>query len=221
MSVPPILQLNQFPAKVTNPKSAFSFIIYLCISFRYRCRPLLYIYNIIGFCRYRPEIPQLTFHPMSNAELINKFYTSFQKKDYAGMQECYADQAVFNDEAFKNLNSAEVKAMWEMLCKTGKELTLTFGNISESATGGSAEWTASYLFSRTGKTVVNNVHAQFKIENGRIILHTDHFDFYIWAKQAFGIAGLLIGWTPYFRNKVQSTARESLNQFMLKNSSKS
>ncbi|MCF2443834.1 nuclear transport factor 2 family protein [Dyadobacter sp. CY345] len=153
---------------------------------------------------------------MSNKELITHFYTSFQQKDYQSMQDCYADQAVFNDEAFKNLNSDEVKAMWEMLCKTGKELKLTFGNISETASGATAEWTASYLFSRTGKTVVNNIHAIFLIENGKIIKHTDTFDFYIWAKQAFGLTGLLIGWTPFFKNKVQTTARESLAKFMTK-----
>ena len=153
---------------------------------------------------------------MSNQELITTFYTCFQKKDYQGMQECYADEAVFNDEAFKNLDSNEVKAMWEMLCKTGKELKLTFGNISETNGGATAEWTASYLFSRTGKMVVNNVHARFEIENGKIIGHTDTFDFYVWAKQAFGFTGRLLGWTPYFKNKVQTTARESLTNFMNK-----
>jgi len=153
---------------------------------------------------------------MSNKELITVFYTSFQKKDYKGMQECYADQAVFNDEAFKNLNSDEVKAMWEMLCKTGKELKLTFGNVSETANGATAEWTASYLFSRTGKTVVNNVQAKFEIVNGKITRHTDRFDFYVWAKQAFGITGFFLGWTPYFENKVQATARKSLDNFMNK-----
>ena len=153
---------------------------------------------------------------MSNAQLITTFYTCFQKKDYNGMQECYAESAVFNDEAFRNLNSEEVKAMWEMLCKTGKEFRLTFGNVSETPTGGSAEWTASYLFSRTGKSVVNNVHAEFLIEDGKIIRHTDTFDFYIWAKQAFGITGLLLGWTSYFQNKVQAAARGNLENFMNK-----
>ena len=153
---------------------------------------------------------------MFNEQLITSFYSSFKKKDYQGMQHCYADNAVFNDEAFKNLNAKEVKAMWEMLCKNGKDLKLAFGNISETATGASAGWTASYLFSRTGKMVVNNVKAEFEIENGKIIRHTDTFDFYVWAKQAFGLTGFLLGGTPYFKNKVQKTARENLAAFMAK-----
>ena len=152
----------------------------------------------------------------SNKELITRFYTCFQNKDYKGMQACYADDAIFNDEAFKNLDSAHVKAMWEMLCKSGKELKLTFGNITETATGGSAEWTASYLFSRTGNRVVNNIQAIFVIENNKIVSHKDSFDFYIWSKQAFGITGFVLGWTSYFRNKVEKTASENLKSFMNK-----
>ncbi|MCF0058703.1 nuclear transport factor 2 family protein [Dyadobacter sp. CY356] len=150
-----------------------------------------------------------------NEELITKFYASFKNKDYRGMQECYAENAVFNDEVFKNLNSDEVKAMWEMLCKS-KELSLTFGNITENDTSVSAEWTASYLFSKTGKRVVNNIQARFVIENNKIVKHTDTFDFYMWAKQALGFTGLLLGRTSYFRNKVQSTARQNLDNFMKK-----
>lgn len=153
---------------------------------------------------------------MSHTQLINTFYTCFKNKDYKGMQACYAENAVFNDEVFQNLDSAEVKAMWEMLCKSGKELSLTFGNVSESETGGTAEWTASYLFSKTGKRVVNNIQAKFVIENNQIVSHTDTFDFYVWAKQAFGTSGLLLGWTPYFRNKVRTTARQNLDNFMKK-----
>ena len=132
------------------------------------------------------------------------------------MQECYAGDAVFNDEVFKNLNSEEVKAMWEMLCKSGKDLSLTFGNITENNREVTAEWTASYLFSKTGKHVVNNVHAKFVIVNNQIVKHTDTFDFYVWAKQAFGFTGLLLGWTSYFGKKVQTTARENLQSFMKK-----
>jgi len=154
---------------------------------------------------------------MSNTQLINTFYTSFKNKDYEGMQDCYADHAKFSDEAFKNLDSREVKAMWEMLCKNGKDFTLTYGNVTETATGGTAEWTASYLFSKTGRRVVNNVRAEFEIKNGKIIRHTDRFDFYVWAKQAFGLTGWLLGWSAFFHNKVQTSAKESLLNFMSKN----
>ena len=77
-----------------------------------------------------------------NEKLIHHFYNSFKDKDYKAMQDCYADNATFSDEAFKNLNSAQVKAMWEMLIKRGKDLELRFQNVTANEKTGSAEWIA-------------------------------------------------------------------------------
>ncbi len=114
----------------------------------------------------------------SNEQVITTFYTAFQKGDYKTMQACYAANAVFNDAVFTNLNATEVRAMWEMLCKKGKDLQLTFSNIKTTEKTGSAEWTATYSFSKTNKKVVNHIKATFEFENGKIINHTDTFDFY-------------------------------------------
>ena len=150
----------------------------------------------------------------SNEQLITKFYSSFQNKDYKNMQDCYADHARFSDAVFTGLDAKQVRAMWEMLIKNGKDLKLTFGNVKGDMAGGNAEWTATYTFSRTGNKVTNNINARFEIKNGKIVKHTDSFPFYTWAKQAFGFTGLLIGWTPFFQNKVRTTAMESLAKFM-------
>src|SRR3982751_1710103 len=64
-----------------------------------------------------------------NEQLINRFYTAFQQLDYTTMQNCYSEGAVFNDPVFGLLQGAEVKAMWEMLCKNAKNFTLQFSNI--------------------------------------------------------------------------------------------
>ncbi len=54
---------------------------------------------------------------MQEKELIIKFYTAFQQRDYKTMQDCYHEEAVFLDPVFEDLNATEVKYMWEMLCK--------------------------------------------------------------------------------------------------------
>lgn len=150
----------------------------------------------------------------TNELLIQKFYTCFQNKDFKGMQDCYSDNAIFNDAVFKNLNSSQVKAMWEMLIKNGKNLRLEFNRIKATETNGAAHWEAYYTFSKTDNKVINRIDATFTFENGKITSHTDTFNFYIWAKQALGISGVLLGWTPFLKNKVQKTAMESLNKFM-------
>ncbi|RZK47727.1 MAG: nuclear transport factor 2 family protein, partial [Pedobacter sp.] len=120
----------------------------------------------------------------ANEQLIQHFYTCFQNKDFKGMQACYADNAIFNDAVFKNLNAEQVKAMWEMLITKGKDMRLEFSQIKADEKTGSAHWDAYYTFSSTGNKVVNRIDASFEFENGKIVKHTDDFNFYIWAKQA-------------------------------------
>lgn len=133
------------------------------------------------------------------------------------MADCYAGNAVFNDEAFVNLNAAEVRAMWKMLIQRGGDtLNLTFEHVTANEREGSADWTARYIFSQTGRKVVNVIHARFEFENGKIVRHTDQFDFYKWSKQALGLTGLLLGKFGFFKKKVQAGARKSLEAFMKK-----
>lgn len=151
---------------------------------------------------------------MTNQELITHFYTCFQNKDYKGMQACYADNATFSDEVFVNLNAKEVKSMWEMLIKTGKDLKLDFSKIEANERNGKAHWDACYTFSKTGNKVINRIDAQFTFENGKIVKHIDSFNFYVWSKQALGFSGILLGWTSFLKNKIRTIARKSLQDFM-------
>lgn len=150
----------------------------------------------------------------TNEELIHYFYTCFKNKDYKGMQNCYSKEATFSDEVFINLDSLHVKAMWEMLCKRGKDLQLEYKNVKVENNNGSAEWIATYTFTTTGKKVVNNINAKFQFNNGLIVKHNDTFNFYKWARQAFGLTGALIGWTSFFKNKVRDKAKANLSEFI-------
>lgn len=150
----------------------------------------------------------------ANEQLIHHFYTCFKNKDYKGMQACYADDATFSDAVFKNLNSSQVKAMWQMLISKSKDMRIEFGQISANEKTGKAHWDAYYTFSSTGKKVINKIDASFEFENGKIVKHTDDFNFHTWAKQALGTTGLLLGWTGFLKNKIQTTATQNLEKFM-------
>ena len=154
----------------------------------------------------------------SSETLITKFYSAFQKKDYKAMQECYAPEAVFTDSVFIDLNSFEVKAMWHMLSLGAKDLELVFDNIKGSDSNASCNWTATYTFSLTKRKVRNIIQAEFELKNGKIIQHRDHFNFYRWSRQAFGLTGILLGWSPYMRKKVRSASRKRLDDFISQHS---
>lgn len=150
----------------------------------------------------------------TNQLLIHHFYTCFSQRDYYGMQECYSPDARFSDPVFRDLDSRQTKAMWEMLCKRGRDLQIEFSDIKGNGENGSVNWEARYSFSQTGRKVVNRVHAEFQFRNGLFIRHEDHFNFYKWSRQALGLPGLLLGWTPGFQKKVQEKASEGLQKFI-------
>jgi ketosteroid isomerase-like protein len=156
---------------------------------------------------------------MSNTDLIRRFYSAFQKLDYATMQDSYSDEAVFQDPAFGILNGSEVKAMWEMLARNAKNFSLVFSDIkAEDEEYVSCRWIATYTFSATGKKVVNDIRAYIRVQNEKITEHTDHFSFWNWARQALGFSGLLLGWSSFVQNQVRTKARGNLQRFMEKQS---
>lgn len=153
----------------------------------------------------------------ANQELITKFYTAFKNKDVAGMQDCYSDKATFSDPVFTDLDAAQVRAMWAMLIKSGKDMRVEFSAVKATENGATAHWDAHYTFSATGRKVWNQIDAQFLIEDGKIVQHRDHFDFYTWSKQSLGLTGKLLGWTSFLRNKVKKQASDKLAAYMSKN----
>lgn len=148
--------------------------------------------------------------------LIHQFYTAFQQKDVKTMQNSYDDQAIFNDAVFINLDAQQVRAMWQMLLSRSEDMKLSFDKVKEDGDKVTAYWEAHYTFTATGKKVVNKIDAEFEIKDGKIIRHTDTFNFHKWARQAFGSGGLLLGWTNVFKEKVRQTAKKKLDDYMLK-----
>ena len=150
-----------------------------------------------------------------NKELIETFYIAFQQKDYETMAKCYHPDAYFKDEAFE-LNGKEIGGMWHMLCERGTDMTMEF-SVSEKTGKITAHWEPKYSFSQTGRSVHNIVDAEFEFRDGKIIKHIDRFNFWRWSHQALGAVGLLLGWTPFLRNKVSKMAMGNLKKFMQKN----
>lgn len=152
---------------------------------------------------------------MKNQELIQKFYTSFQKGDAKGMTECYHDEIIFHDPAFGELKGEKAKKMWEMLLERSKgELKIEFSDVKTDDKKGSANWKAKYTFAQTGRKVVNKIHAEFIFKDGKIIQHTDHFSLWKWSRQALGWKGWLLGWTGFIRGKIQKQTNGLLRKYM-------
>lgn len=149
----------------------------------------------------------------THAALIERFYRAFQQRDATAMAACYHRRAVFRDPVF-DLAGPAIGAMWAMLCGRAPDLRIEFDAVHAEGDHGSAEWQAWYRFSQTGRPVHNVIHAQFRFADGLIVEHVDRFDFWRWSRQALGLPGLLLGWSPLLRGKVRAQAQARLEQFL-------
>lgn len=151
---------------------------------------------------------------MDNKALIEKFYTAFAAADANGMTECYHDDVRFEDPAFGPLQGEDAKKMWRMLIHNSKgNIKITYSDVEADETTGRAHWVAEYEFSATKRHVVNRVWATFGFKDGKIIRHTDRFNLWQWSRQAMGPIGFLLGWTPFFKNKIQQRTKGLLAKY--------
>lgn len=150
-----------------------------------------------------------------NRKVIRDFYTAFKNHDAEGMVKFYSNDVEFEDPAFGLLKGERAKNMWRMLVEKGKDdLKIDFHRIRTDQNTGSVDWDALYNFSLTGSKVHNKVHAQFVFKDGLIYRHKDNFDLWTWSKSAFGITGLFLGNTGFFKNKLNEQANKGLDEFI-------
>jgi ketosteroid isomerase-like protein len=154
---------------------------------------------------------------MANEALITQFYTAFAKADAETMVSCYGNDIDFEDPAFGKLHGDDARNMWRMLLESSKgNLKITFDKVQADERTGSANWVAEYVFSQTGRKVINKVSAKFEFAEGKITKHTDTFDMWRWSRQALGVSGYLMGWSGYLRRKVQQNTHHLLQKYTAK-----
>lgn len=153
-----------------------------------------------------------------HSQLLNMFYAAFAALDAETMAESYAPDARFEDEVFRLQGRDEIADMWRMLCDATRSKgmdawSLRFGDVQADGQRGRAHWEPRYRFSATGRMVHNIIDAEFEFRDGLIVAQRDRFSFWRWSRQALGLPGLLLGWTPMLRAKVQAQAAANLQAY--------
>ncbi len=150
-----------------------------------------------------------------NEKLLEQFYTAFKNSDAKAMIACYHADVEFSDPVFPHLKGQRAKAMWAFLCQRRADPNdRMFDQIQANAQDGSAHWEAKYTLPQTGRRVHNKIDAKFQFKDGKILRHNDSFNLWRWSIMAFGPVGIVFGWTPFFKSKIQKTVRVQLDQFI-------
>lgn len=147
-----------------------------------------------------------------DAEVALRFWAALAARDAAGMATCYAPDATFEDEVF-NLRGAACGTMWRMLFQSAADLQVETGKLHVDDGVAHGTWEATYTFSGTGRKVHNKIRTRLVLRDGKIADHKDEFPFYKWSRQALGVKGWLLGWTPIVRFAVRRQARRRLERW--------
>jgi len=100
--------------------------------------------------------------------------------------------AHFEDIAFRLKGRERIRQMWQFVCS--RDVQVSFDSIVADDRQGTGHWVASYIFTDTGRPVVNDITSQFTFRDGLIQAHKDRCDALAWARQAFPFpASLLVG----------------------------
>ena len=102
----------------------------------------------------------------AHAQLIERFYRAFDEGNGKAMAACYAPDVRFSDPVFPDLRGDRAGAMWRMLTEGPGEVRVELLEHDADDTTGSAHWVAKYTFSETGRPVVNDIRAKFKLRAG-------------------------------------------------------
>ncbi len=156
---------------------------------------------------------------MEPVAVVDRLYTAFAARDGDAMAALYAPSGRFSDPVFPALTGAEAGAMWRMLTARADDLRIEHTPPTQQDGHVRTRWQAWYTFSATGRKVHNIIDADIVVEDGQITSHTDHFGFWRWSRQALGVPGLLLGWTPMLQGKVQKQADKGLRQFLARDGS--
>ena len=155
---------------------------------------------------------------MDTSDTIQAFYSAFKNGDTATMASFYHDEAEFTDPAFGHLKGNEIKMMWKMLIERSRgNLDIEYTIVDVTSDTALVQWEARYTFSQTNRPIHNKITARLTLEDGLIKTHTDRFNLWKWSQQALGFKGILIGWTPFFRKKLQQKTRKLLHGYIKQN----
>jgi ketosteroid isomerase-like protein len=149
----------------------------------------------------------------SDVALIERFYAAFDRRDHRTMAASYTSTARFSDPVFQDLAGPRIGTMWRMLCERATDLRVECGPVRLEGDTARVEWQAWYTYSATGRRVHNRIAAALSLEQGLIRRHDDMFDLYRWARQALGVKGLVLGWTPPVQRAIRRQAIRSLDAF--------
>lgn len=154
--------------------------------------------------------------------LVQDYFEAFQKGDWKTMSRSYASNATFKDPIFpKGLKGSQIGAAWGDITQNLRP-KVTFSNIEVHGDLVTAKWSAKYPLKLPvfgTNQIDNDITATFRIKDGKIVEHIEHFDMNEYIQEATGLRGLSFLVRPLVRNRIRAGALENMASFLREHTS--
>jgi ketosteroid isomerase-like protein len=139
--------------------------------------------------------------PSRQALVLEKLFTSLDRRDHEAMAACYHPDAVFRDIAFTLRGRKQIHAMWHMISESDLRASHTIRRIDGRAA--TVELVADYTFGSTGRRVHNVIRSDIHFMDGLIIRQLDSCSALRWGVRALGPVKGVMSWiVPGTRRKL-------------------
>ena len=127
-----------------------------------------------------------------NAQLLDRLFSSLNRKDDASMAACYHPRATFHDIAFDLEGRQAIHDMWRMIC--AGDIHATYEVVQADGQHGRVKVVDEYTFGDTGRKVRNVIESRFTFADDLIVAQHDECDPKAWGAMALGgVGGFLAG----------------------------
>lgn len=127
------------------------------------------------------------FAAASPESVMKKFYEAFTSQRPADFEGLYAPDVKFKDAVFEYSDRKGTMKMWRAILANPKNtFRFEFDRVEGDVAYG--RWVADYKLG--SRPVHNEIETRMVIRDGKIVEHTDSFDWGKWVKQALPGGGL-------------------------------
>lgn len=152
---------------------------------------------------------------MTNQELVEKFYRCFEYLDGEGMVSCLAEDTIYNDPIYGIIKGEYAAGLWRMRCKNLVDMKIDIIDFVElDHEYIKCKWNSTFFSRSSAKQISMTMTSFMKINDQKITEHSDAYRLSDWLAKAYGLTGILFGWSGWMKKREQSRYRTMLEKFV-------
>ncbi len=143
--------------------------------------------------------------------VVRRFFDAWSRRDTAALTAALHPQVSFSDPLFTDVRGVRVALMWTNRLSESEDLMVAHEILFADERKAQVRWQAQYILG--ARKVAHEGLSTLSLWDNLIVRQVDEYDFLLWARQAYGPIGWLLGATEGYQAACQRRARKDLERF--------